>query len=763
MFAKVVVDVKIDNIKSNNLNETYDYIIPMSLEEFVGVGSRVLVPFGNQDLLGYVLEINETSSFDKTAKYILEVLDYDQELTEDQIELAMYISETYYVSIASVLELMIPSFLRGQKRKYIDVVNYDKLNPELALLFNGKKRLMVDSKIKNEFDLIKEEIKKGNITLDYDLYTYGNGLKKREYYIKDNNPVFKSEKRRNIYNYVLTHPNVSEDDIISYIDCTYNLIREMCKDNTLGYHEVVDIEKTMNDLENKSPYKFSFDEEQTLLRYFNNKSKKFLVHSNKEEFKINFYIKIIEDCKKKGLPVLITCSTIMLAEEILMYLKRYLRSYKIYGMTSKNTKKERYEVFMNCRYDNLDVLVTTHNGIFLPFNKLGSIIVVDEENPNYINENYPYYNAVDVLRERARMFDSTLVLVSTSPSINTYYKSMNGEYTLLNVLENKENNRQIVDMKEEVLNGSSNIISNTLYKAMQKALDAKKQVMLLVASKAYSSTLRCRDCGKVIKCPECNIPLILSKEKGYAYCNYCSHKSYTYDKCSCGSTNILELGFGGEKVNEEVKNLFPDARILNVNADLMKTIDDYNKAINDIEENNVDIIIGTNILSKTLKNDNIGVIALIDADLYLNSSSHRANEYTFNLISKINKNKDVYIQTYHKDHRIIKLAVSDNYDTYYENEIEIRKVLEYDPFNEISRIVIKGEDVFHVANYYKKAYNRAVNGQCLGPSYDFKIKGVKLILKHNDFKNTVKLLNDTRLRFKTSRTKISLERVPRVL
>ena len=121
------------------------------------------------------------------------------------------------------------------------------------------------------------------------------------------------------------------------------------------------------------------------------------------------------------------------------------------------------------------------------------------------------------------------------------------------------------------------------------------------------------------------------------------------------------------------------------------------------------------------------------------------------------------IQTYHKDHRIIKLAVSDNYDTYYENEIEIRKVLEYDPFNEISRIVIKGEDVFHVANYYKKAYNRAVNGQCLGPSYDFKIKGVKLILKHNDFKNTVKLLNDTRLRFKTSRTKISLERVPRVL
>ncbi len=768
MFAKVVVDVKIDNIKSNNLNETYDYIIPMSLKEFVGIGSRVLVPFGNQELLGYVLEINETSLFESTAKYILDVLDYDQELTEEQIKLAYYISDTYYVSIVSVLELMIPSFLRGQKRKYIDIVDYDKLHPSLAILFNGKKRLLIDSKIKNEFDLVREEIKKGNITLDYDLYTYGNGLKKREYYIKDDNPIFKSEKRRNIYNYVQSHPNVSEDDIISYIDCTYNLIREMCKDNTLGYHEVIDIDKESLKLENKSPYKFSFDEEQTMARYFNNsnlnnKLQKFLLHSNKEDFKINFYIKIIEENKKKNLPVLITAPTIMLAEEILMYLKRYLRSYKIYGMTSKNTKKERYEAFMNCRYDNLDVLVTTHNGIFLPFNKIGAVIVVDEENPNYINENYPYYNAIDVLRERAKMHNASILLTSSCPSISTYYKSVNGEYSILNVFSEVENKRIVIDMKEEILNGSSNILSNTLVKHMKDALENNKQVMLLVASKAYSNTLRCRECGKVLKCPTCNVPLTLYKEKAYAKCNYCDHKSFTYTKCSCGSEDIMALGIGGEKVIEEVKTLFPDAKILNVNADLMKTIDDYNKAINDIEENNVDIIIGTNILSKTLKNDNIDVIGLIDADLYLNSSNHKANEYTYNLISKLNKNKNVIIQTYHKDNRIINYAIKDDYDTYYANEIQMRKVLEYDPFNEISRIVISGEDIYHFANYYKKVYKGVVKGTILGPTYDFKLKGVKLILKHNDYEKVIKILNDTRLHFKKVRVKASFERCPRVL
>lgn len=763
MFAKVVVDVKIDNIKSNNLNETYDYIIPMSLLEFVGVGSRVLVPFGNQELLAYVLEINEDSAFEKTAKYIIDVLDYDQELTSDQIDLALYISETYYVSIVSVLELMIPSFLRGQKRKYIDIVDYDKLNPNLALLFNGKKRLLVDSKIKNVFDLVKEEMKKGNITLDYDLYTYGNGLKKKEFYIKDLNPVFKSEKRRNIYEYIMAHPNVSEDDIIAYIDCTYNLIREMCKDNTLGYHEVVDIKKNDASVSNKSPYTFSFDEEQTVLRYFNSKNRKFLLHSNKEEFKINFYIRIIEDCKKKGLPVLITAPTIMIEEEILMYLKRYLRSYKIYGMNSKNTKKERYEVFMNCKYDNLDVLVTTHNGIFMPFNSLGAIIVIDEDNPNYINENYPYYNAIDVLAKRAKMHDASIVLSSACPSISTYYKSINGEYNILNCFSNDISNRMIVDMKEEVLNGSSNIISNSLFNAISKALENKKQVMLLVSSKAYSNLIRCRECGHVVKCPKCNLSLTLYKEKGYAKCNYCDYKLYNYDECSCGSRDFINLGFGEERINEELKKMFKDARILNVNADLMKTIEDYNKAINDIEENNVDIIIGTNILTKLIKNDNISVVGIIDADIYLNGTSHKANEYTYNLISKINRNKNVYIQTYNKDNVIINLALNDNYDEYYQREINSRKLLEYEPFNEISRIVISGEDIYHFANYYKKVFKGVVKGEILGPTYDFKLKAVKLILKHNDYEKVVKILNDTRMHFKNKRIKTSFERCPRVL
>ena len=166
-FAQVVVD-----IKNDFCSETYDYLIPSSMQEFVDVGSRVLVPFGKQEVLAYVLSLSDSSDYAKDAKEIKEVLDYDQELTQKQIELAKFISDTYYVNMVSVLELMIPSFLKGQKRKYIEVRDYDLLPPSLALLFDGKKRFPINKKIEDVYDDIRKEIRKGNISLNYYLYTF---------------------------------------------------------------------------------------------------------------------------------------------------------------------------------------------------------------------------------------------------------------------------------------------------------------------------------------------------------------------------------------------------------------------------------------------------------------------------------------------------------------------------------------------------------------------------------------------------------------
>ena len=761
-YAKVIVD-----IKNDFCNDGFDYSIPESLKEFVGVGSRVLVPFGNQDLLGYVLEIKETSEYASNVKDIKEVLDYEKELTSSQIEIAKYITDRYYVSMVSVLELMIPSFLKGQKRKYIEVKDYDKLSPSLALLFNGKKRFPIDKRIEAVYEDIKKEIKKENITLNYDLYTYGNGKKRKEYYVGSDDIIdFKSQKRKYIYEYVKENPNVSEDNIITYLDCTYNLIREMCKDKTLKYHEVPIINDENQALENISTYKWSYDDTLTLNRFLGSKKKKFLLHSNKEDFKINFYIKIIEESKKKGLPVLITCPTIMLEEEILMYLKRYLKGYKIYGNSSKNTKKDRYEVFMNAKYDNLDCLVTTHSGLFMPFEKLGAIIVVDEENPNYINENYPYYNGIDVLEKMSEIYDAYFIMTSISPSIDTYYKANKGEYELISANESRfGKNFEIIDMKEEILNGSSSNISDTLKKAMTSELEKGHQIMLLVSNKAYLGLMRCRNCGRVLRCPDCKLPLIYFKSKDYATCNYCGYKLHDYHTCPTCGGEMMGLSYGEEKISEEVQEMFPDKHVLDVNASLMNKQEDYTKALNDIEENNVDIIIGTNILSKRIKSDNIKLVAIINADMYLNSNGHKANEQTFNLVSKLNNKEHVIVQTFYPENRVLNLAAIDDYDTYFEEELENRKILGYDPFMEINRVTFTGDfkEIYHAANYFKKFYTKAVNENCLGPSYDSKVRGTKLILKHNDFDKVKYIVKDTKEKFKNLRVLVNYERNPKVI
>ena len=221
MYAKIVIDMK-----NEHIDDFYDYLIPDNLEEFVSVGTRVLVSFGFQDLLGYVIEITETSNYEKNIKPIKAVLDFEQELTLEQVELAKYLSKKYYISLVSALDLMIPSFLKGQKRSYLVIKDYDKLHPILHMLFEGKNRVFIDGKVINNYSLVRKEIASGNITLDYDLYTYGKGKKQKIYRVL-NEAVFKTEKRNQVMNYVLTHPDATEEMIFSYVECSEYLLKPM--------------------------------------------------------------------------------------------------------------------------------------------------------------------------------------------------------------------------------------------------------------------------------------------------------------------------------------------------------------------------------------------------------------------------------------------------------------------------------------------------------------------------------------------------------
>ena len=760
MYAKIVIDMK-----NEHIDDFYDYLIPDNLEEFVSVGTRVLVSFGFQDLLGYVIEITEASNYEKNIKPIKAVLDFEQELTLEQVELAKYLSKKYYISLVSALDLMIPSFLKGQKRSYLVIKDYDKLHPILHMLFEGKNRVFIDGKVINNYSLVRKEIASGNITLDYDLYTYGKGKKQKIYRVL-NEAVFKTEKRNQVMNYVLTHPDATEEMIFSYVECSEYLLKQLVKENYLTYKEVAKIEVSNEEKKVNNYYNFNFDQSQTLERFDNSKKKKYLLFSNDDNFKINFYLHIIQKNMEKNLPTIFVAPTIFMAEELTMFFRKRLSGFNIITLNSKNSKSDNYNTFMNIKYNNFDVLITTVSGIFMPFKTIGTIVLVDEENNFYLNENYPYYDAIDVCNYRCDYYNARLVLTSSTPSIENYYNSELGDYDLITSGSKIIGNVEVINMKDNIINGSGTIISNRLFNKMKETLESNKQVILYVNNKSYSSLIKCRECGTIVKCPNCNIPLTLYKEKHLAKCNYCDYKLEQYDTCNkCQSTNIVSYGFGLEQVKEVVDKVFSEYNIIQIDSEVLKNIEEYENALLKIEDGYANIIIGTSILSKNINNSNIGLVAILSADKLLNSNDYRASEYTYNSIAKLIHSDNLLIQTYYPNNNIIKYASKGEYDAYYEEEIQKRKELKYAPFYEINKISITGEfkEIYHFANYFKKVCMRIVEGVVLGPVYDAKIKGVKLIVKHNDYDKVIKIYEDTKQAFKNSDLLVSFERKPKVI
>ena len=566
-----------------------------------------------------------------------------------------------------------------------------------------------------------------------------------------------------ILTYLLDKSEATEDEIRLATKCSKDLINKMVKEGTLAYKERVILNEESSDIELTSKYHFNIDQVQLIEKFKELGLKPYLLFSNDEEFKAQFYLQLINFYIKQDKQVVIFAPTIMLLEELHLYIKGYFKNLNIYTYHSKNSKSENYDTYMNVKYNKYNVLLTTSMGAFLPFDKLGMFIVIDEDNPNYIYENFPYYDVREVLKQRASLLGVKLLFATPTPSVKAYYQSLLSQYYMLEYNIKNHNQVHIVDMKEEMLEENNTVISSLLHEQIKLALDENKISMLIVNNKAYSTTIKCRECGKVLKCPKCKIPLTYFRNKNVARCNYCDYKTESHKTCECGSQNLISLGFGLEQVRSKISMAFPKARIIQVDSDNVKVLDDYSNVLNAIEENEVDIIIGTIFLTKSLNYDNIKVVGMLYVDSYLNVNDHRGSEYTYNLIAKMTNKEVCILQTYNKDHYAIKNAAINDYESYYEKEIANREMLNYEPFTEMNKITITGQfdKMYHFAYYYRKAITYLIGDNVLGPSYDYKIKGVKLILKHNKHKEVVKVLNDSIRHFNEANLFVSFERYPK--
>ncbi|MBO4667978.1 MAG: primosomal protein N' [Bacilli bacterium] len=761
MFAKVAIDVL-----TNNLQDTYTYHIPTELEGFVGVGSRVMVDFGVRKVLGYVVEIVSETDFAGSIRDIVEVLDFSNELSLEQVEMAKKISYDTNCSLSKALEAMYPAFLNSKYRRFVSIKNFDILDPNIALLFKDKKKIILTQEVIKNNPKIKKEIEKGALELDHDVITYGRRKYQKVYSVNPNSLNVSSTFtgiRKNLISYLSQKEYATMDDIKEAVGCSGYLINSLVKQEILNVEEKiinVVLERDKVSLRNVN---FSFDKKSVKDLFNNLSSKPFLFYTNDDSFANDLYLDICVDNILKDKKVLIVTPTLIANYTIYHYLRDHLRGFSVLNFSSDMTNSDFYTNYLRLTSGDVEVVVTTKVGCFLPMENIGCVIVVDEANFNYISEMTPKYHVVEMMKYRAVYHNAKIILSSNPLTVENYYNYFQAKYHLLKYIVPNNHEAVLVNMYDEVV-VNEGIISRKLQEKIKATLDNNKQVMLILNARGYANHLVCRHCGHVATCPKCNIPLTYYKDKDEVRCRYCGKKLESY-KCVCGEDSYSMLGMGLEMVKEKLNSLYPDKKVLLVDSESMRNYSDYQNIVVAIEGGDVDIVIGTNNVLSFNNYGEFQTIGLVSCDMLLNSSDYKASYNTFSLIVNALKTSDVVIQGYNLDHYAITCAIENDFVGFYKEEIKVRETFKYPPYYEVNRILFTGDykNVYHAANYLNMVFGKLFNESnlCLGPIYLKRIKGVQLIIRHKDYDKAIKIITEVKDKFKDKNVTFNYERYPR--
>ena len=755
MIAKVSIDRR-----SSSIANIYDYNVPEELVDTIDVGASVFVPFGYDQVFGYVIELSGEVKPD--LKDIIDVVSEAKLIGDVNFKLAQELSNDLDCSMANVLSMMQPAFIKGQKQQYLYIEDYSLLDANLALALNGKSKVLITNALLPFKKQIQNEIKNGNIIKGYDYFVYGKNKKVKVYSVIDG--ATQSTKARDlVVRYLLDHPASTMDDIRVATNVSSNIVKTLVNLKVLKVEEVLIKNNEKQEFKNKSRYEFSFSEKELIDYYGEVSQKPFLFFSSNDDFRLHFYIKLISDSIAAGKKVVLIYPNALNVEEGFIKLKRYLKGINIISFHSRNTDSENYDTFQKIIDNSFDVLIGTPNVVLLPFNNVSDIVLNDVDDEMYINETYPYINYKESAITKAKLLEAKIILESKTPIISDYYNASIGKYYILNNHSTTTNQVSIVDMNKELLETNDLVISSDLKNKMDAALSNHKISMLICNNVAFATQIKCRKCGKVLKCPDCKVPLVYVKSKDSARCPYCNYEEKMFKSCKCGSTNYISFGFGLEQVEERLKGMYPEAKIIRADSAYLNSKEKMSLLLQAIEEGSVDFIIGTNALTKIGNYENIDVVGLLYVDSFLNANNYSGSEATYNLIAKVTNFKNIVIQTYNPTHYSIINAINNNYDDYYELELQNRKLLDYPPFKELSIIFIKGDyqEMYHFAYYFKKAISHSNDCVVLGPTYDYVHKGVKLVIKYERYDYTIKIFNDAVKHFNSSKVVATFHRYTR--
>ncbi len=663
MIAEVIIDSSV-----KTLNRIFDYEIPSDLE--VKIGTRVFVPFGNKKELeeGIVVGIKEKSNY--KVKEIASL--QEEQIKEEYINLAKWMSERYFCNVADCLRLMLPP---GRKSK--NVLNRVK-----------EKRVNFVTLAKDT-DEILLDIESGKI---------------------------KSEKQKNVLEFIINNDSATIQDIELFTDASSSIVKTLVKN---GYLEINNVQVERNPFLHKSIVKsvdLKLTEEQKDAFNKIGDSGKYLLYGITGSGKTEIYLRLISKMLKQNK------SSIMLVPEISLTPQTVDRFISRFGeeqiavLHSKLSIGERFDQWNKIKSGEAKIIIGARSAIFAPAVNLGLIIIDEEHDESYQSEMMPRYDAREVAEYLVNDKNIPLVLGSATPDMNTFHKTETGEYELLTLSKRANNSNlptvEIVDLRQELSNGNKSMISKKLHEEIEKNLEAKKQTILYLNRRGFSTFVICRDCGYTVKCKRCDITLTYHKYEHKLRCHYCGYEQDEVRVCpECHSENIRYFGTGTQKLEEEIKKLFPTASTIRMDVDTVSKKNSHEQILNKFKEENIDILIGTQMVVKGHHFPNVTLVGVIAADGSLNIGDFRANEKTFQILTQVagraGREKDegkVIIQTYNPDNYAIEFSKLQDYNLFYETEIDIRKQLKYPPFCDIIVIDMSSKDMRELKKVSKEIH-----------------------------------------------------------
>tara|TARA_B100001939_G_scaffold55338_1_gene44504 strand:- start:661 stop:3063 length:2403 start_codon:yes stop_codon:yes gene_type:complete len=737
----------VDVIVPLSVNDTYQYAIEKSKK--IQVGQRVVVQFGiKKQYTAIVVNVTNQKNKEFKIKNVISVLDKEPIITDKQIKFWKWISNYYIANIGDVMNAALPNSLKIASETKLSINNSfsSKLNDREEEIFNliskkpniSIKQLKDNLTFKNYFSLLNQMISKEII----DVYEYiGNKYSEKLISkvilnkVDDNLLSSLTEKQKRLFDFLNSNQDESVlVDLIHKSNMSRSIFKSLEKKNVIKIKKV-SISRISNFSKKIIPtHELSFDQKVAFDEINENFKEKnvCLLHGVTSSGKTEIYIKLIEKELKAGKQVLYLLPEIALTIQIVRRLQNHFGD-KVGVFHSNLNNSERVEVWNSIK-NRFSILLGVRSSIFLPFTNLGLIIIDEEHDSSYKQQQpSPRYHARDSAIFLSSLHNSKVLLGSATPAIESYYNAKQGKFGFVELLKRYSDIKlpkiEPVDLKKGFLKKQMNgFFSKNLIDQISIQLKQKKQVILFQNKRGYSKVLSCDSCGQVVCCKYCSVSLTYHKSFNQLKCHYCGYVDTLDSSCRyCSSNSFTKKGFGTEQVVESLQEIFPDYNIVRMDHDTTRRKNAYEEIILDFQQQKIDILVGTQMIAKGFDFEKVSLVGIIDADSMLNYPDFRSHERAFQLLSQVSgragrkeKQGAVILQTYNPEHEIINFVKQHSYSKFYRLQISERKSFKYPPFSRLIFVKFRHTDhkvLDSVTEKFSSFLRKSFKDRVLGPEY----------------------------------------------